>query len=318
MNNSRERKRRINFFAMALVGFLLAIVLFGCGGGKGRSIPGDDTPTSGTIQISVDESFKPIIDSQIKVFMALFPQTHVIPHYKPEAECLKDLTNDSIRMVIVTRGLSEEEVKYLKDTLEFAPIWDKIASDAIAVIVNNKAKDSLFDMSDIRSLMNGTSGYKLKPILDGKKATSTVRFMLDSVLRGAPISPDVAGADSSQGVIDYVGQHEDAIGFVGVSWVGDLEDPQQLHFVNKVRVASIEARGEKGKYIKPYQANIATKRYPMTRGLYYIVKENYGGLGRGFANFMQFERGQLIFRKAYLVPAKMDFSVRDARITEGD
>ncbi|PWU02634.1 MAG: phosphate ABC transporter substrate-binding protein, PhoT family [Bacteroidetes bacterium] len=305
--------RYFRFFAV----LWLIIIFPGCSSKKIKAIPGgDDTPTSGIIHISVDETYKPIIDSQIKVFMSQFPNATVIPHYKSEAECLKDLTNDSIRMVIVTRGLSEEEVKYLKDTLGFAPMWDKIASDAIAVIVNKEQSDTLFDISEIKGIVAGTTGSKLRPVLDGKAATSTVRFMLDSVLRGQPLSPEVSAADSSQGVIDYVSKNKDAIGFIGVNWIGNPQDPEVLHFLTKVTVASIQSRNDPDKYIKPYQANIATKRYPLVRGLYYIVKENYSGLGRGFANFMQFEKGQKIFWRAYLVPTKMDFQIRDASIKE--
>lgn len=301
----------------ALYGVFCACIA-GCGGGerKYKTISGNDDLKSGTIHISVDESFKPIIDSQIKVFVSQYPDATIIPHYKAEAECLKDLLNDSIRMVIVTRGLSEDEVKSLKDTLGFAPSWGKVASDAISVIVNNKQQDSIFSMGDIRSLMNGTSGYKLKPVMDGNAATSTVRFMLDSVLKGQPLGAGVAAAKSSEEVIDYVSNNENAIGFIGVSWIGNPEDKDQLAFLTKVKVASIEARNEPDKFIKPYQANIATKRYPMVRGLYYIVKENYSGLGRGFTNFLNGEKGQLIFRRAYLVPTKMDFSVREAQIKE--
>ncbi len=300
----------------SLLGVVL-LVLGSCNDGdNSKVIAGNDDLRSGTINISVDESFKPVIDSQIRVFMSQFPAAKIIPHYKPEADCLKDLLNDSIRMVIVTRGLSEDEVKSLKDTLGFTPSWGKIASDAIAVIVNNNANDSLFTMGEIRSLMKGTSGYKLTPVLDGTSATSAVRFMLDSVLKGESLSPVVTGAKTSQGVIDYVSENEHAIGFLGVSWIGNPEDEQQLAFLSRVKVASIEARGEPGKFIKPYQANIATKRYPMVRGLYYIVKENYSGLGRGFTNFLQNEKGQLIFQRAYLVPSKMNFSVREAQIKE--
>jgi phosphate transport system substrate-binding protein len=46
--------------------------------------------------------------------------------------------------------------------------------------------------------------------------------------------------------------------------------------------------------------------------LYYILKENYDGLGSGFANFMEYEKGQLIFRRAYLGPAKINFTIRSA------
>ncbi len=43
-------------------------VLAGCSGRNQR--PDLDTTSSGTIHISVDESFKPVIDSQIQVFEA--------------------------------------------------------------------------------------------------------------------------------------------------------------------------------------------------------------------------------------------------------
>ena len=68
-------------------------------------------------------------------------------------------------------------------------------------------------------------------------------------------------------------------------------------------------------YIKPTQFGILTKRYPLVRGLYYIVKENFTGLGAGFTNFLQLERGQLIFRRAYLGP-NMDFEIRKVRINQ--
>ncbi len=303
----------VTWFCMALVW----MVIGGCGGDvKRRVIAGDDDIRSGTIHISVDESFKPVIDSQIKVFTSLYPDANIIAHYKSEAECLKDLMNDSIRMVIVTRGLSEAEGNMLKDTLGFLPPWSRVANDAISVIVHPSQPDSLFTLGEIRSLMNGTSGYKLQPVMDGTSATSTVRYMIDSLLQGQPLSKEIMAATSSEEVIDFVAKNRNAIGFVGVSWLGNPDDKEQLAFVSGVTVASLEARNDKGKFIKPYQANIATKRYPMVRGLYYILKENYSGLGRGFANFLVHEKGQLIFHRAYLFPTKMNFSVREAALKE--
>jgi len=142
--------------------YTVLVLLVSCAnrGKKPKFIIGDDTISTGTIQISVDETFAPIIDSQLKVFMSQHPEAKIIAHYKPEAECMKDLLNDSIRMVIVTRGLSEEEVAFYSDTLQFPPIYGRIASDAVAVITNNKAPDSLFSVADIRGMLNGTSGYK--------------------------------------------------------------------------------------------------------------------------------------------------------------
>jgi phosphate transport system substrate-binding protein len=46
------------------------------------------------------------------------------------------------------------------------------------------------------------------------------------------------------------------------------------------------------------------------------LKENYSGLGRGFVNFMTGQKGQLIFKQAYLVPGRLALQVRQANISE--
>ena len=69
------------------MGMVAALLLFSCGDNTGRSDT-RDTTKSGTIHISADESFKPVIDSQIQVFESQNPDAHIIVHYKPEAEDL--------------------------------------------------------------------------------------------------------------------------------------------------------------------------------------------------------------------------------------
>lgn len=310
MTTCRAFPDNVKNFAVA-AGLLLCL---GACQGKPQASP-DDTTTSGTIHISADETFKPVIDSQVKVYEASWPNAKIIVDYKPEAACIKDLNNDSIRMIIITRPLSLDEEALMKTRLGYVPIYGKLASDAIAVIVNSASKDSIFDMSDMRSLVKGTSGYPYKVVLDGLTSTSTVRFVTDSLAKGQPLGKNVVAAANSQGVIDYVSNNTDAVGMLGVSWIGNKDDTAQVSFLQKVKIASIECRGcNPVSYVKPYQANIATRRYPMVRGLYYILKENYDGLGSGFSNFLIYERGQLIFKRAYLFPARMSFEVRATKI----
>lgn len=75
---------------------------------------------------------------------------------------------------------------------------------------------------------------------------------------------------------------------------------------------------EKDVFAKPSQATITFGEYPLARPLYYILKENATGLGTGFMNFMSLERGQLIFRRAFLAPAKMGFNQRTGKIKDAD
>jgi phosphate transport system substrate-binding protein len=288
-------------------------VVAGCGRGNNTS---QETPTSGTINISVDESYRPVIDSEIKVFESSFPNVHVIPHYKAEAQCLRDLTTDSTRMILVTRGLTAAEEKFYNDSFHMEPTFAPLALDAIAVIVNNHSRDSIFEVKDLQNLLNGTD-TKHVPVMDGVTETSTVRYAIDSILRGQPLGKNVMAAKSSVGVLDYVSKNENAIGFIGVNWIGDQHDPGELSWLKSVNVAAVRCTSCGGPtYVKPYQANIALHRYPFVRSLYYILKENWSGVGNNFVNFLLYERGQLIFQKAYLWPANMSFQVRDAQISQ--
>jgi phosphate transport system substrate-binding protein len=299
---------RNSMIGLMMIG--LAVVFTGCHQNSRTDV---DSPDRGTIYISVDETFQPVIDSQIEVYEALHPGTKIIASYKPEAECFKDLMIDSTRMIIVTRGLTPQEERYYKDSLSFSPTWSRVANDAIAVVVNRDSPDSIFTMDALRGILDGSTGDKQVAVFDGLKETSTIRFAVDSILKGDSLDPKKVFAEkNSEAVINYVADHKNVIGFVGVSWIGNPEDTAQLSFLTKVRIASIECSCPEETFVKPYQANIMLKRYPMVRGLYYILKENYGGLGSGFANFMEYERGQLIFRRAYLGPNKINFNIRKA------
>jgi len=304
------------FIAWGYLSFywLILMMIRGCGD-KDPNKP-TDSEDSGTIHISVDESFKPVIDSQIEVYKSSYPQTNIIAHYKPEAACLRDFGVDSIRMIIATRGYTKNEEQFILDSMKTLPEKMVMAYDAVAVIVNPLSADSLFTMQEIRDLLTGKLNKNLLPVFDGLSATSTVRFMIDSVLRGDTLSSKVVAAESSEEVVNFVAKTRNAVGFVGVSWVGNKEDSTQLSFLEKVTLAHLESTNKPGAYVQPVQANIYFRRYPMVRDLVYNLKETHNGLGNAFGNFLTNQRGQLIFKRAYLMPALINFTFREATLSE--
>ena len=312
----KKINKLVFLFNIAIVALSLTFIV-GCNG----SAPADKnkpSATNGSIHVSIDESFKPIIDSQIKVFNSTYPDAIIIPDYKPEAECFKDLDTDSTKMVIVTRGLTDKEAAYYKAKDRFVPQWGVIAFDAIAVILNVKDKKNEFSVDDIIQIISGNPAYKYTAVFDGIKATSTVQYAIDSLLRGKPLGKNVYAAKNSEDVIDYVSKNENTIGFIGVSWIGNRDDPQQQSFLKSVKLAAIDFNYHPDRPIaQPYQANIQLGRYAFTRGVYYVLKGGAGtDVGNNFANFLMSERGQLIFKRAYLLPARMQFEVRKANISE--
>lgn len=310
---------KINYFKFFCAVFLCSFLFSYCTNNEDKKkAVATDTPRSGIIHISVDETFEPVISEQIKVYESINPDAKIIAHYKSEADCLKDLFNDTInRMVIVTRGLSVKESRFFNDSLSYTPNSDEVATDAIAVVVNASNTDTIFSLQELQQLLTGELGNKLNVVFDGLNATSTVRFVMDSILKGRQFDTNVVKAvRNSKEVLNYVANNAQSIGFVGFSWIGNPEDTSQVRMLNKLKIAYLKCDVcSDTPFVKPTQRGILSRRYPLVRHLYYILKENWNGLGSGFINFLKYEKGQLIFRRSYLGP-RMDFDIRNVSIKE--
>jgi phosphate transport system substrate-binding protein len=292
-----------------LLGFISLLLLVAC---KDRSSKAMDSPNEGLIRISVEESFRPFMEEQLKVFLASNPKAQIIASYKSEIDCFKDLANDSTRMIFVTRGLNKQEQADYKKSLSFNPNFAILAYNAVAVLVHKSAKDSVFSLAELSQRLTGKSNKKV--VMDGNNLTGIVRFLKDSLAKDAPLGKNVVAANGSKEVIDYIATDVDAIGFVGMNWIGDGYDPAQIELRKKVKLGLVECTQclEKGFFSKPSPATISKAQYPLTLPIYFILKENAAGLGTGFLNFLSLERGQLIFKRSFLVPAKMGFKKRNS------
>ena len=125
--------------------------LFSCGNASETPL---STPTSGSTNISVDESFQPIIETQVNTFEGIYERANIDAAYKPEGEVVKDLVNDSTRIAILSRELTAEEVAAIKQNQRI-PRTTKLAIDAVALITNPNNPDSLLTMDEVRDIFNG-------------------------------------------------------------------------------------------------------------------------------------------------------------------
>ena len=282
---------------------LFPLLLFFCFGCNGSDSP-DDTPTYGQISISVDETFKPLIDSEIFTFEGIYNYTDVNASYKTEMEAFNDLMNDTIRLIIVPRQLNKDELKEF-EKWEIVPKVTKIAYDAVALIGSKDLKDSTLSLDEIKTLLSdgSVSSFKNVKVVFDNNNSSTINFLKEKT-GVTQLSSNCYALTSNSAVIDYVAKEKNCIGVIGVNWISDRDDTTNLSFLNSVRVMEISTN-ENSEYFKPYQAYIAQKIYPLWREVYIISKEAYTGLGTGLTAFIASERGQRIVLKFGLVPATM-------------
>lgn len=275
-----------------------------------------DTPASGRITISVDESFKPVMEEQIRMYESSYPGTTIHVQYKSEADCLNDLLKqDSVRLIIVSRLPKEDERAFLKTNLGYSPAAGVLAFDGIALVQHPSDQDTLFTNERLRAELSGKSKATHTYLMDGYNATSTVAYMRDSVMRGLPFDSTVVRAlPNTRAVLDYVATHPGSLGFVGLGWIGDQHDTAQLAMLDRLKFGYLSCEQCPQKpFFKPSQEHLNAGCYQFTRKVCYIMKENHTGLGSGFISFLRYERGQLIFKNAFLGTI-MNFQVRDVRL----
>ena len=273
-----------------------------------------DTYSSGTIKIAVDENFQPIIQEELDVFEAMNPKADIIPQYTNEVDAMNLLLKDSVRVVIATRPLSDNEIKYFKSKT-FYPHSYKFATDGIALIVNNHNSDSLITMGQIRKILTGqvTNWNELYPksklgkfqVVFDNKNSSTVRYAIDSICNGKPLSKNLFAQNTNTEVIKFVSKTPNSIGIIGVNWLGNEKDTTNLSFKPEIRVMAVtgDATATVANTYKPFQAYLFYGYYPLTRNIYVIVNDPRGSLPSGFTQFLTSERGQRIILKSGLVPA---------------
>ncbi len=299
----------------AILFLSLLCVGFSCQ--QGISKKHNDTSTSGKITISADESLKPIIDAQKDVFEALYPNASLNIIYTNEYDAINLLATDSARIAIVTREMLPDE-KSNFDKRKIVPRNIVIGYDAIAIILNRQCKDTIFTLTQLTSLLNGTyqtwkdvnprnGNEPLRIIFDDAKS-GAVRYLKDSLLNGKPLAKHCYALKSNQLVIDEVEKNKNAIGIIGVSWISDRDDSTTTSFLKRIRVADlVPLAPEKAEAptMKPYQAYIALKQYPLYRKIFIVNPEGRYGLGTGFASFINSDKGQRIILKSGLVPANV-------------
>ncbi len=302
------------YFYSGIAALTLGLFSVSCNDGKEVKQENIETTKKGNISITVDESFKPVIEQELKVFDSSFPEATIRVQYKPEHQCIEDLFKDSARLILTTRDISPQERQTLLNNgvkVRSMPI----AMDAIAVIVHPGSADSVMTVGQLRSILLGNFIRPYTIVFDNQQS-GTVRYMMDSLIPGQKFSSKSYAVKDNESVIKYVSENEGSLGVVGVSHVYDPEDGDVNSvgtFKKGIRVVSL-VDDSTGKYYEPYQAYIALKKYPLRRSLYFISRESWQGLGTGFINFLCSEPGQLIFSKARLVPLRVQLRIREAEI----
>lgn len=300
--------------------------------------PKGETSTSGLTTIACDNTFENIIQDEIDVFEFVYPDVNILADYTNETACFDSLLNLKIKTIVVSRDLTADEVKYLKNQKK-RPKSKQIAVDAIALIVNNDNPNEILSTEEISEILTGriTNWNEISPAYSGEiqvifdhAGSSTVNYLKNKLTSGEPFNGKIytVSEDTLQGscekVIDAVKSRKGALGIIGVSWLTrdlngknvSVEEKAEMSVANdtimlsstndeftpEIKVLKVREMNKLQAY-KPFQEDIYNGDYPFYRSIYMITTGEGGMPSHGFFSFVTGVQGQKIMLRTGVLPA---------------
>lgn len=290
----------------SLLGLIFIGILGGCNSPENPLAYQTDTHGRGKKTIYIEESYKRLFDTSIYTFESQFPKADIVPKYMAESDIVDAFFNNKTKTIVISRDFTKEEKKVLKSK-KVEVRSDKIAIDAVTIIVNPANKDTLMTLDQLKDIISGKKqkwtslGTKINLVYDQKNSANF--NYLRTYFGEENISKDLYASNSNEEVINYVKKNPNAIGIIGVNWISDQDDLDVKYFLEGIKIVAL-AKDDTSEYFQPYSGYIYTKEYPLIRDVWMINKGKKSGLNTGFVLFMIGDIGQTIIQKSSLVPAK--------------
>lgn len=290
--------------------FIVIIITINACNTKAKGDKYSDTSTSGYISIATEESLSSLVDAEASAFENAYKEAKLNKLYTSEVDAFKLLLTDSVRMIVVTRKLTEAEKKDIIST-SITPDEVKIARDAIAFITHKDNPIKKITQKNVKDILSGKitkwnelgGNGDIKVVFDNNNS-SIVRYCKDSILKGGTLFEKCYAMKTNPEVIKFVEQDKNALGLIGAGWISDSDDPSAQQFLKSINVLRIMDAYEEKSFM-PYQAYLATGEYPYYRDIIMISKEPHTGLATGFINYTRSDIGQTIVLKLGLLPISM-------------
>ena len=294
---------------------ILVVICFGVVSCRGDGRVLDETPTRGKISISVDDSYELIIESEINAFVHVYPYAEITAQYKPEYDVVSDFLNDSVKVIVSSYQLREDQIQDLRDQLVIVRST-AIAHDALAIIIHQENLDSLLTYNTIKDIFQGKISSwkqinaqskldKINVVFDHTRS-GNIRYFKEKFGLTGNLPENFYAVESNEEVINYISRNRHGLGIISMNWISDQDDALSKSFINRIKVVGLsQPYLDENTFHLPSQGSIYNKSYPFTREVYCHSRESFAGLGSGFISWLAGEKGQRIILKSGLLPATM-------------
>ncbi len=270
---------------------LIGVIALACSKEKRPEI---DNPNKGEITIEVDPSFKSVTEALTERYTALNPLTKINLVLKKEDLALLDFFERKIRVVVLSRELSQEEKEMFDKKIDLPWQPAKFAADAVLFIV---PKDSPLESISMEQIYSELQSDKKRIIFDGTNS-SNLNFVAQKFNK-KPSELKFSIINGNENIVEQISNYPDKIGVISYNTISRPFGAEAKKLREEMKVLKIV---QNSKTYDATQSGLKDMTYPFTRILYFLTNEGYYGLGNGFIRFSCTQLGQIVVEKEGLQP----------------
>ncbi len=207
------------------------------------------------------------------------------------------LINGTTDICASSRPMKDVEKIKLRDRFGSTGIEIRTAKDGLSIYLNegNPVKDLSF--AQIKGIYTGSitnwsqvGGKDAQIILYGRENSSgTYGFLKDNVLEGADFSSSMQALPGTAAVVNAVKRDPNGVGFGGAGYAKGIKE-------------AYVSNG--GTSYQPTEENVMSGKYPITRYLYFYLRQKPDGEMKEFIKWVVGSEGQTVVRNEGFFPAK--------------
>ncbi|RJP57465.1 MAG: phosphate ABC transporter substrate-binding protein [Ignavibacteriales bacterium] len=244
-----------------------------------------------TIRIKGSDTMLQLTEKLATQYMKGNPSVSIYVDGGGTASGVNSLIKNEVDIATASRSLKAEEAKLLAEYYGSLGMYYLIAKDALSIYINQNNPVKEFTLSELKKIFLceinnwkelGGEDKMIQTVIRTPNS-GTHLYFLEHVLEGSEYCNNSVVLPTTESVIDFIDENENAIGYGGIGYKENMTH------------AAING-------IESSEANARNDRYPITRYLHFFTSKTPTGAIKNFIDWVLSPAGQKVVKDSGFIP----------------
>lgn len=244
-----------------------------------------------TIRIKGSDTMLQLTEALAREYMKEHSSISIYVQGGGSSSGINSLINNEVDIAIASRSLKAEEAKVLAEYYGSLGMYYLIAKDALSIYINKDNPVQNFSIDQLNKIFTcqitnwkelGGENKPIQPVIRTPNSGTHLYFQ-EHILEGSQYCESAVVLPTTESVIEYIDDNENAIGYGGIGYKDDIIHAK----IDGVEASEQTARNDK---------------YPITRYLHFFTSRTPKGAVKDFIDWVLTPEGQKIVKQTGFIP----------------